>query len=217
MNAIPIRFLSQLKENNNREWFNENKAVYEEAKGITESFVNALIAGISQFDKSIIGLEAKKAMFRIYRDIRFSKNKTPYKTFFGSYIAPNGRKSISAGYYLHIEPGASFLAGGMHSPQSEHLKKVRQEIFYNIEEFKNILNQKEFKKNFETLGGEKLKRPPNGFPADFEDIELLKHKEFIVIQNLTDKDILSDNFFDYAIAVFKTMKPLNDFLNKALD
>jgi len=217
MNAIPIRFLSQLRENNNREWFNENKAIYEEARGITETFINELIAGISQFDSSISSLEAKKAMFRIYRDIRFSKNKTPYKNSFGSYIAPNGRKSITAGYYLHLEPDASFLAGGMHSPQGEHLKKVRQEIMYNNEEFKSILNEKVFKDNFETLRGEKLKRPPKGFPAEFADIELLKHKEFIVVHELSDKDVLADNFFEYAIAVFKTMKPLNDFLNKALD
>ncbi len=217
MDGIPIRFLSRLKENNNREWFNENKAAYEEARGIIESFVNELIVGISQFDKPVTGLEAKKAMFRIYRDIRFSKNKTPYKTSFGSYIAPNGRKSITAGYYLHIEPGASFLAGGMHNPQSEHLKKVRQEIMYNIYEFKSILNQKVFKENFEILRGEKLKRPPKGFPADFEDIELLKHKEFVVIHELSDDEILTDSFFENTIAVFKTMKPLNDFLNRALD
>jgi len=216
MNAIPIRFLSQLRDNNNREWFNENKAIYEEAREITENFVNELIVGISQFDNTVTSLEAKKAMFRIYRDVRFSKNKTPYKSSLGSYIAANGRKSMTAGYYLHIEPGSSFLAGGMHSPQSEQLKKVRQEIMYNTEEFKNILTEKFFKKNFEVLRGEKLKRPPKGFPVEFADIELLKHKEFVVIHELSDKDILADNFLEYAITIFRTMKPFNDFLNRAL-
>lgn len=217
MNSLPIQFLRQLKVNNNREWFNENKTDYEEARKQFEIFVISLIKEISLFEKNISGLGAKKTIFRIYRDVRFSKDKTPYKTAFGSYIAPGGRKSILAGYYVHIEPGASFLAGGMHSPPSENLAKIRQEILYNIDEYKSIINNKSFINNFETVKGEKLKRPPKGFPADFPDIELLKNKDYIVIHNISDELILKDSFLNYSNKLFEKMKPLNDFLNRALD
>lgn len=217
MNSIPIQFLGKLKANNNRDWFNENKTEYEEARKIFEIFVTSLINEISLFDKQISGLEAKKTVFRIYRDVRFSKDKTPYKTAFGSYIAPGGRKSTSAGYYFHIEPGNSFFAGGMHRPPSENLSKVRQEILYNVDEYKSIINNKGFKNSFGDVKGEKLKRPPKGFPADFPDIELLKQKEYIVIHNVNDDIILKDNFLDYSTKLFEKIKPLNDFLNRALD
>jgi uncharacterized protein (TIGR02453 family) len=217
MNNLPLDFLENLKKNNNRDWFAENKPQYEEAKNGFENFVSQLIDETSIFDKKIIGIEAKKTIFRIYRDVRFSKNKTPYKTSFGSYISAGGRKSVFAGYYLHIEPDASFLAGGMHLPSTENLKKLRQEILYNVDEFKSILNDKNFKNNFESLKGEKLKRPPKGFPADFKEIELLKNKEFIVIHSIKNEDILGNEFLNYVSSIFKTMKPLNDFLNRALD
>ncbi len=217
MNRLPISFLQKLIESNNREWFNENKMLYEDARKIIVVFVESLIEEISLFDKAVLGLEAKNTIFRIYRDVRFSKDKTPYKTAFGSYIAPGGRKSAKAGYYLHIEPGNSFLAGGMHSPPKEQLAKVRQEIFYNSTEFKAIIGTKEFKQNFETVKGEKLKRPPKGFPADFAEIELLKHKDFIVINKLTDAFVLSEDFLENSVKLFKEMKSFNDFLNRAID
>lgn len=217
MNNLPIIFLQQLKENNNREWFAENKTTYEQARKHFEEFVSTLIIETSLFDRKITELEAKKTIFRIYRDVRFSKNKTPYKTSFGSYISPGGRKSVFAGYYLHIEPGASFLAGGMHLPPSENLAKTRQEILYNVDEYKSILNNKDFITNFGTIKGEKLKRPPKGFNADFADIELLKNKEFIVIHNISDDIVFRDDFMNYVLTIFKSMKPLNDFLNRSLD
>ena len=217
MNALPISFLRQLKENNNRDWFNENKALYEEAREVILIFINSLIAEVSLFDRQVSELEAKNTLFRIYRDVRFSKDKTPYKTAFGSYIAQGGRKSLKAGYYLHIEPGASFLAGGMHTPPKEQLEKLRQEILYNVDEYKSIISTQDFIHNFETVKGEKLKRPPKGFPADFPDIELLKHKDFIVVHNISDDMILSEDFLQDATTLFKKMKPFNDFLNRALD
>ena len=217
MNALPIEFLRQLKKNNNREWFAENKPFYDEAREAILNFVGSLIVEFSLFDKQVSGLEAKNTLFRIYRDVRFSKDKTPYKTAFGSYIALGGRKSVKAGYYLHIEPGASFLAGGMHLPPKEQLAKVRQEIFYNIDEYKSIIGTKAFIQNFETVKGEKLKKPPKGFPADFAEIELLKHKDFIMINNISDEVILRDDFLEYSVNLFKKMKPFNDFLNRALD
>jgi len=217
MNSLIINFLSQLKVNNNREWFSENKPKFEEARKTFEIFANSLIKEISLFENRVTGLEAKKTIFRIYRDVRFSKDKTPYKTSFGSYIAPGGRKSIFAGYYLHIEPGRSFLAGGMYSPAKENLAKIRQEILYNVDEYKSLINDKSFKANFENVKGEKLKRPPKGFPVDFSDIELLKHKDYIVIHNMSDDLLLKDNFLEYSSKVFESMKPLNNFLNRSLD
>lgn len=211
-----LPFLKTLQENNSREWFQENKSDYEVAKKELENFVNHLIPQIAAFDSAIGNLDAKKTMFRIYRDIRFSKDKTPYKTFFGSYIAPGGRKSIYAGYYLHIQAGASFLAGGSHCPLGENLKKIRSEIYYNVDEMKGIMNNKGFKKLFKGIEGEKLKRPPVGFPKDFPEIELLKFKDFTLFHRFDDAQLLADDFSKFSLDVFKKMKPFNDFMNRAL-
>lgn len=217
MNELPLKFLAELKSNNNREWFNENKPRFEEVKKIVEDFANQLIKEISFFDNKISGLDVKKTLFRIYRDVRFSKDKSPYKTAMGSYIAVGGRKSIFAGYYLHIEPNASFLAGGMYCPASENLQKVRQEILYNVDEYKSIINGKTFIDCFDTVKGDKLKRPPKGFPGDFPDVELLKHKDFLVVHNIKDETIFRDDFLGYATNTFSNMKAFNDFLNRSLD
>lgn len=215
MNQI-LPFLYALKENNNRDWFQENKKQFETAKKEHEELVNHLIPEIAGFDPAIGKLEAKKTIFRIYRDVRFSKDKTPYKTFFGAYIAPGGRKSVYAGYYLHIEPGASFLAGGSHCPQGDHLKNIRSEIYYHVDELKQIMNKPDFKNYFDGIEGEKLKRPPIGFPKDFPDIELLKFKDFTLFHRFDDKHLESVDFSKFSIKVFQKMKPFNDFMNRAL-
>jgi uncharacterized protein (TIGR02453 family) len=211
-----LHFLNELKDNNNREWFNENKKLFESAKGEFEMLLNQIIPGIQTFDDEIGSITAKDCMFRIYRDIRFSKDKTPYKTNFGGFISKGGRKSGYAGYYLHIEPNKSFLAGGSYMPPNDLLKKMRQEIFYNVDEFKRIINSKEFRKSFGSLEGEKLVRPPKDFPADFEDIDLLKHKSYVVLHPVEDKRLLTKNFIDDILEVYQHLKPLNHFLNRAL-
>jgi len=213
-NVLP--FLYRLKENNNRDWFQDYKKLFEVAKEEVEDFVNHLIPQINTFDSAIGNLEAKKTMFRIYRDVRFSKDKTPYKTFFGAYMAPGGRKSIYAGYYLHIEPGGSFLAGGSHRPQGDNLKKIRSEIYYNVDELKSIMRSSDFKKYFNNIEGEKLKRPPVGFPKDFPDIELLKFKDFTLFHRFEDARIAAPDFNEFSLEVFQKMKPFNDFMNRAL-
>lgn len=213
-NVLP--FLYTLKENNNRDWFQANKNLFDTAKKEVEDFVNYLIPQIAGFDPAIGNLEAKKTMFRIYRDVRFSKDKTPYKTYFGSYIAPGGRKSVYAGYYLHIEPGAAFLAGGSHCPLGEHLKKIRSEIYFNASELKAIMNSPDFKNYFKGIEGEKLKRPPVGFPKDFPDIELLKFKDFTLFHRFEDARLAAADFNEFSLEVFQKMKPFNDFINKAL-
>lgn len=217
MKKTTIEFLHLLKENNNREWFQKNKTLYEEAKLDFEQLIDTLIPQIQAFDPRIVNLTAKQTTFRIYRDIRFSKDKSPYKINFGSYMAPGGRKSIYSGYYLHIGHGDSMLAGGAYRPQPEQLKKIRSEIFYNIKEFKSIINSQDFIKTFGQIQGDQLTRPPKDFPADFEGIDFLKYKDFTVMHQFDEDKLLQDDFVPYAIDVFKKMWPLNEFLNRALD
>jgi uncharacterized protein (TIGR02453 family) len=214
-----LDFLVKLKKNNNKEWFDKNRAVYEIAKTDFREFVQETIQAISGFDKSIQHLEAKNCVFRINRDIRFSNNKTPYKTNIGAAISPGGKKSFSAGYYLHIEPGnASFLAGGMWQPPAPQLNAIRQEIDYNTAEFKKILQHKDFKKFFKELSSEdKVKTAPKGYEKTHPEIELLKNKSFIVVHSLTDKEVVSKNFLKHVSEGFKAMYPLNTFLRRACD
>jgi uncharacterized protein (TIGR02453 family) len=211
-----INFLSELSQNNTREWFNDNRPGYEKAKSDFESFVNRLIPSIHAFDPDIGTLSAKQCVFRIFRDVRFSKDKSPYKTNMGGFIARGGRKGGFAGYYIHIDPKQSFIAGGMHMPPPDILKKVRQEILYHSDEFKSIINKSSFKKTFGEIEGEKLTRPPKDFPADFSDIDFLKYKSYTVIHGVDQQTILKDDFEKYVIKIFKEMYGLNRFLNRSV-
>jgi len=211
-----LSFLTDLKANNNREWFEENKERY---KNVHESFlaiVQHTIEGIGKFDQDIAHLDPKKCAYRIYRDIRFSKDKTPYKTHFGAEMAPGGRRSGLAGYYIHIQPGESIVAGGIWHPAPENLAKIRQEIDYNGDELKGIINSKEFKNVYDELKGDKLKRPPKGYDPDHIDIELLKFKDFLAFRSLKDKEVKSKDYLSNVISNLKVLKPLNDFLNVAV-
>lgn len=212
-----VEFLQALKENNNRDWFNDHKMEYEAARKEVEQLVDFLIHEIGEFDSIFGNVTAKETLFRIYRDIRFSKDKTPYKTSMGSYIAPSGRKSMYAGYYLHIEPGNSFLAGGAYRPPADKLKLIRTEIVYNSRSFLQLIQSEDFIKNFDRLQGAQLKRPPVGFPADFEHMDLLKYKDFTVFHPVDDASLMLPGFPEKAIQLFKKMKPLNDFLNHAME
>lgn len=211
-----IDFISKLKNNNNRDWFNANKNDFLVAKSDFEMVVNRLISKIHKFDPEIGTLAAKDCVFRIYRDVRFSKDKSPYKTNMGGFIAKGGRKGMSAGYYLHIDTDQAFIAGGMYMPPADILKKIRQEIMYNIDEFKSIISASSFVKYFGQIEGEKLKRPPKDFPSDFADIDLLKFKSYTVMHPVTTEKILAPDFENYTANVFKEMYELNSFLNKAI-
>lgn len=217
MSNVIFNFLSELKKNNNREWFTANKKKYESARQEFNTMIETLIPALAAKDPQLSNLQVKDTVFRIYRDIRFSKDKTPYKTQMGAYIAPGGRKSIYAGYYVHIEPDGSFLAGGSYCPQGPQLKKIRSEIYYNANEFKDIIESKNFKKVFGELHGSKLVRPPVGFPKDFADIDLLKFKDFTVIHYVSDDFFQNSKFVQNSLEVFTEMKKLNDFLNRAID
>ena len=206
-------FLRQLAENNNREWFTENKNLYTESQENIVAFLEDLIAEMSEFDSELGKIYAKKSLFRIYRDTRFSKDKTPYKTNIGASLGM-GKGSQKGGYYLHLEPGKSFIAGGIYMPESSVLKTLRKEISLYGQEFLNILNNKEFKKYFPELDqDDQLKKVPQGFEKEDPMAEYLKLKSFIVVYNLSDEEISDKNASKDLAKIFKVMKPLNDFLN----
>jgi uncharacterized protein (TIGR02453 family) len=215
-----LAFLSDLSQNNNREWFAANKDRYEQTRTQFEELSGKLIAGIAAFDPEIRHLDVKDCIFRIYRDTRFSKDKTPYKTHFGVFIAAGGgRKSIRGGYYLHLDPSGSFVATGVWCPPPDLLKALRQSIFDNIEELRDIINDDVFSGTFN--GGfyqeDKLKTAPKGFPAGFPEIDLLKLKHYMVEHKLADKMLNSDDFIDQVCSICKTAHPLNVFLNYTVD
>ena len=213
-----LQFLSDLKENNYKEWFHENKPTYQKVKKEFEQFIAHIIADIAQFDDSVKTLEPKHCIFRINRDIRFSKDKSPYKTNFGGFIVPGGKNAGYAGYYLHIEPGNCFLAGGIYMPPADRLKAVRTEIYENTEDFKKIINDKNFKNHFKEITNEdKLKTAPKGFPKDFEDIDLLRNKHYTVMKPVSDKMIISEKFADEIHETFKALYPFNSFINEGID
>jgi len=210
-----LDFLTEIKCNNNRDWFIANRPKYLEAKENFEVFVQEVIDRIVQFEPIMKGLEAKSCVYRINRDIRFSNDKSPYKSHFGAFIVRGGRKNGDrfAGYYFHIEPGASILAGGAYMPPMPWLTAIREKISDYPEELISITKSKDFIKYFEKLDGDKLKTAPKGYPSDHPQIELLKYKSFLVVNNAPDKLVLSKEYQDHVINVFKTMKPLNDYLN----
>ncbi len=210
-----LSFLTNLQENNNKEWFDANRNTYEKARLEWINFATESIAAVGIFDKDIALLEPKKCIFRINRDVRFSKNKDPYKNNFGLSLNKGGKREDFCGYYLHLQPGASFIAGGAYGPMPDKLAAIRQEIDYNAKEFEAIINHKNFKKHFGTLGGEALQRPPKGYEADNPMINILKHKSFIAQYPLTDKEIFAPNFMENMLEKFKAMQPLIAFLNRA--
>lgn len=212
-------FLSILKENNYKEWFHANKDLYNDAKKEFEDFVNALIAEIHTFDKEIGYPEAKDCVFRIFRDVRFSNDKTPYKTNMGAYIARGGsRKSEYGGYYFHLEPGNCMLAGGVWMPQPDILKGIREEIFHNIDEFNEIINNKNFKKHFSGIDSDSvLKNAPKDYPKDWPHIDLLKFKSYTVGKIIPDELVLSNKIIPTATEVFKALMPLNKFFNRVIE
>ncbi|HOZ85217.1 MAG TPA: DUF2461 domain-containing protein [Niabella sp.] len=215
-----FRFLKDLKENNNKPWFDENRKRYETAKENFADFIDALILQFGKKDKTISHLKAKDCMFRINRDVRFSKDKAPYKTNFGAYINGEGKKSFRAGYYFHLEPGKSFTGGGIWQPPADVLAKLRQEIDYNLSNFEKIIHSNKFKTVFNGLSsaeGAKLTRVPKGYEADNPAAEYLKYKNFVAIHSLTDKGLAQPELVTKIASVFEALQPLNNFLNVGLE
>jgi uncharacterized protein (TIGR02453 family) len=212
-----IDFLKKLKKNNNREWFNSNKSLYEDAKTDFDYFVNELIQEISEFDSSVSGLQPKDCTFRIYKDVRFSKDKTPYKTNMGAAIQEGGRKSGIAGYYFHVSPTELFAAGGLYMPEPDKLLRIRNSIAANHKKFFSLIKSKDFVKTFKNLWQEsKLKTAPKGFEKDHPAVEYLKLKSFLMWRDIKPEEVLSKDIIKKAAKIFKSMQPLNDFLNEAI-
>jgi len=219
MDASAIfEFLTQLKLNNNREWFQENKKWYEASKKEMESFVTEMITTISAIDPSVQAPAMKDCMFRIFRDVRFGADKSPYKTNFGAFIARGGRKSMYPGYYFHFEPEQSMIAGGIYQPQPDALKLLRNEVYYHSKELKQILETPSFDKHFGGLGDfDKMKKVPKDFPADFEDSDLLKYRSYIASKVLPDQVVCSKEYKIQAIELVNEMQPFMAFLNRAIN
>lgn len=217
----PIRkstldFLKDLKSNNNREWFLENKASYLEAKENYENFVQEIINRIVDFDPILKGLEAKSCIYRINRDIRFTNDKSPYKSHMGAFIVKGGKQNGNryAGYYFHIEPGnSSLVAGGAYVPPAPWLTSIREKIDYEGDKLVKITKNKDFVSTFGQLEGEKLKTVPKGFSKEHPHIDLLRMKSFLVEKSISDREVLSEGLIDDVVKAFRIMKPLNDFMN----
>ncbi len=220
LQATTIKFLKDLSKNNNREWFEKNRKVYEAAKADYLELVGKILTELQKKDASLEGLEPKQCIFRINRDVRFSKDKSPYKLNMGASFSKGGKKSPSAGYYFQCQPGNSFIAGGLWMPMAPELKKVRQEIDYSHDEFDRIVTNKKFVAQFGELERPKeyvLSRPPKGYEDTNPAIEYLKLKSFIVSSDFADADLTSKDLVKKVVAACETMKPFIDFLNRGLE
>lgn len=217
VNLKPVLgFLDELAQNNNKAWFDANRARYDEARGLFEEFVQLLIAEIDRFD-TLGAVSARDCIFRINRDVRFSKDKSPYKTNMGALIGPGGRKSGRQSYYIHIAPhNQSFIGGGLHMPTPEQLTKFRQAIDRDARPFKKIVNAREFVQRFGALDGDKLTTAPKGYARDHPDIEYLKLKEIVAGQRISDKDLLSPGILTELGKATKTLKPFLRYLDSVL-
>ncbi len=213
-----LTFLRSLSRHNDRIWFNEHKERYLTVKAEVEALTERLIAGVAQFDPDASRLRPADCLYRIYRDTRFSADKTPYKTHIGIYINPPfGKKSPRCGYYLHLEPDNCLVAGGAWCPPSAQLRAIRQDIYDNIEEYLEILSNADFIRYYTQVGDNLLKTAPKGFPKDWEHIELLKPRDFTAFAPLDTEDLDAPDFESRVLDRMRAVKPLNDFLNFTLD
>ena len=207
-------FLEELKENNNREWFHENKERYQEQHGFVVQFADELLEKMKQVD-NIETANGKKSIFRIHKDVRFSKDKSPYKTNIGGAFT-RATKELRGGYYFHIEPGNCFLGGGFWGPSPEDLKHIRMQIAADPEPLQEILSSKEFISTFGKLEGEQLKTAPKGFDKDHSAIHLINYKQFLLVKRFTDKQAQSNNYLENVFTTFQAMRPFFDYMSEIL-
>lgn len=215
--STTLAFLSKLQDNNHKEWFDANRKEYEAVREEFKKILKQVLADLASKEEDLLGLEPKDVMFRINRDIRFSKNKAPYKNNMGAFMGEGGRKTEKAGYYLHVQPhGESFIAGGVYMPPAENLKKIRQEIDYNPSELKQVVETAEFKHAWGAITGETLKTAPKGYPKDHPNIDLLRHKTFVVMHQFTDDEMKGDDILEKIAYNFDLLRPMNSYFNVAL-
>lgn len=220
MQSSTIRFLKKLSKNNNKPWFDANRKAYDEARGDFETFLQNVIDAFGKSDPSIASLKAKECMFRINRDIRFSKDKTPYKKNFAASINLGGKQSIYAGYYFHLEPGNSFVGGGIWMPMPAETQKIRQEIDYSLDEFKRIVGSKKFVSVYKDLDRDPeiaLVNVPKGYEKENPAASFLKLKSWIAMKAISDADLSSKSLVKDTVDAFKTIQPLINFLNRAVE
>lgn len=210
-------FLKSLKKNNNRDWFDKNRNKYESAKENFEAFVEALIPVLRKENTRLGDLKVKDCIFRIYRDVRFSKNKDPYKTNFGAFFVEGGKKSPKAGFYIQVAPGNSFVAGGSWMPPAPVLKAIRQEIDYNLDDFNKILTRKSFLKLYDGMDDARLKTTPKGYDASNAAIDHLRQTSFTVSAMVDDAAVMNKNFTKTCAGYYKEIMPFLQFLNTAMD
>jgi len=210
------QFFKELKPNNNREWFQNNKERFLYAKDVFEDFIQKIIIEISKFDPTISGVQVKESVFRIYRDVRFSHDKTPYKTHFGAFIVKGGKTNPRGGYYVHIEPGNSLLAGGIWNPSPALLKALRQDIYENAEEYLDIVENPELKRYY-IYDDEKLAKVPTQFPSNLPISEWLKNKRFTLAAYFSDDLFKGEDAVEKIAELLKLLYPLNRFLNHTVD
>ena len=213
-----LQFYSDLSLNNYKEWFHANRPRYDIAKADYLQLATTLLEEMQKVDPTLANLQPKQCIFRINRDIRFSKDKTPYKSHLGIGLSNNKNMSENAGYYLHIDPMGSFLAGGIHMPPSDTMKKIRKEIATFHEDLEAIFDHPEFKSRFNGFDTDerlKLKRPPQGYSADDKAIEFLKYKSFTVSKPFDISLVTDPKGVNFVLEHFKILKPLNDFLNRS--
>ena len=214
-----LKFLSALKKNNNKPWFDAHRAQYEAARIDFQNFIQLVINDLQRSDLSIAGMQARDCLFRVNRDIRFSKDKTPYKTAFGASIKREGKKSGYAGYYFHLEPGKSFVGGGLWMPEPAALKAVRQEIDYNVPEFEGIVTAKKFKTAYGTVytGSDvSLSKAPKGYEPDHAAITYLKLKSFIAEAPVADAELTKATLNKKTVSAFEALQPFLQFINRTV-
>jgi uncharacterized protein (TIGR02453 family) len=212
-----LAFLKELKANNERDWFEANKMRYKLAHDGLIAFVDGLLPTLSKLDKTIQSVEAKKTVFRIYRDVRFSPDKSPYKTNMGAHVHAGGKNESRAGFYIHIEPGNCFLAGGAYAPPGPWMKAIRKEIHHNAAPLKKILASASFKKYFGEMEGESLKTSPRDYDVDHPEIELLRRKSFLAVHKVKDSQLTKNDYAKHCKEVFKALAPFDAYLNMAMD
>ncbi len=219
MQTNTLDFLNQLRNNNNKGWFDAHRKDYERAKADVLALLTNVLRGLEEVDPALAaaGLDVKSCLFRMNRDVRFSTDKSPYKTNFAAWFNVGGKKSPSAGYYLNLEPGNSFIAGGVYTPEPTVLSTIRQEIDYNLAGFEAILSEPTFQTYFGELSREDaLINPPKGYKADNPAVDYLKLKSFTAISPLADTLVTSPELTDTVVGAYRGLQPLITFLNRAL-
>jgi len=214
LNKSNFEFLKTLEANNNREWFADNKELYQSQYNEVISFADEVLGSMNQHDH-LETPNGKKSLYRIYRDTRFSKDKTPYKTHWGGYLKRATAK-LRGGYYFHIQPGNTFVGGGFWSPNPADLKRIREEIAASDLELRNIITDKNFLKTFGELRGDQVKTAPKGFDKEHPAIDLLRYKQYLVMRKFSDEEALSPDFAQQVTEVFLHMRPFFDYMSEVL-